>query len=143
MLKKLSLLGLASLCFSSQVYAGLPQMMKVYSNPSSAPQVSGCKGDMYCNAFIALAGQWKSIPDSYRYKGAYNIKADAKKGVTYDDQGRNIGLQRGFYFQTERSQQLIDGMDHYAETKKHRPVNYEGGLAVLLYIEDKNGWAKD
>ncbi len=118
-------------------------MMKVYRNPSSAPQVSGCKGDMYCNAFIALAGQWKSIPDSYRYKGAYNIKAYAKKGVTYDDQGRNIGLQRGFYFQTEKSQQLIDGMYHYAETKKHVPVNYEGGLAVLLYIEDKNGWAKD
>ena len=38
---------------------------------------------------------------------------------------------------------LLNGIDKYVETKKHIPFNYEGGLAVLLYIEDKNGWAKD
>jgi len=127
----------------AQADAGLPGMMKIYNNPELAPQVQGCKGDIRCNAFIALANHWQSIPDSYRYRGEYDVKASAKKGVTYDDQGRNIGLHSGFYFKTERSQELIDGVDVYVETEKHTPWNHEGGLAVLLYIEDKNGWATE
>ena len=125
------------------VDSGLPEMMTIYNNPKLAPQVHGCKGNTYCNAFIALASQWRAIPDSYRYHGEYDIKASAKDGVTYDDQGRNVGLHSGFYFQTEMSQKLIDGADAYVETEKQATWNHESGLAVLLYIEDKNGWSKE
>lgn len=135
--------SVAAAAVKGGVDAGLPEMMKIYNSPELAPQAQGCQGDIYCNAFIALSNQWKAIPDSYRYNGEYDIKAYAKSGVSYDDQGRNVGLEKGFYFRTERSQMLIDGVGNYTETEKHTPWNYEGGLAVLLYIEDKNGWAKD
>ncbi|MBJ9907158.1 hypothetical protein PYR74_18420 [Acinetobacter bereziniae] len=138
-MKKLLLLSvLSTICVTS--FAGLPEMMKIYNNPSSAPKIPACKNDKNCNGFIALSKQWKSIPDSYRYKGQFNIKADAKRGITWDDQGRNVGLQRGFYFNRDQTNALIEGIDKLNNTSK---INIEGGLAVLLYIEDKNGWAKD
>ena len=121
-------------------FAGLPEMMKIYKNPKVAPKVAACKGDIYCNGFIALSKQWKDIPNSYRYQGQFDIKSYAKKGVTYDSEGRNIGLEMGFGLSTDRSHKFIDGLDKYIEAKGHIPDSYEGGLAVLLYIEDKNGW---
>lgn len=140
-MKKIFLaLALALAVSASSSFAGLPEMMKIYNNPSLAPKVKGCSGNVYCNGFIALSKKWNEIPESYRYKGEWNIKSYAKDGVTYDDQGRNIGLQRGFYFYTETSNNLIEGVDKLGTISG---INYEGGLAVLLYIEDKNGWAKD
>lgn len=136
------LLACLAIMGSTASFAGLPEMMKIYNNPSLAPKVAACKNDKYCNGFIALSKQWQSIPDSYRYKGQYDIKSSAKSGQTWDDQGRNIGLQRGFYFQTDRTNKLIAGFDEKFSTYIPK-YNYEGGLAVLLYIEDKNGWAKD
>lgn len=135
-------MGLLVAVVSGSSFAGLPEMMKIYNNPKLAPKVVACKGDVYCNGFIALSKQWRSIPDSYRYHG-YNIKASAKSGVTYDDQGRGVGLQNGFYFKTDRTNKFLDGADKYIENKKQTAPDHEGGLAVLLYIEDKNGWAKD
>ncbi|QOW45529.1 MULTISPECIES: hypothetical protein [Acinetobacter] len=127
---------------STASFAGLPEMMKIYNNPKLAPKIAACKGDVYCNGFIALSKQWKDIPNAYRYQGKYDIKSYARKGVTYDNQGRNIGLHMGFYFRTDRTNNFIEGFDsmHY---KDQDLVNNQGGLAVLLYIEDKNGWAKD
>lgn len=127
-----------SVIISTSSFAGLPEMMKIYNNPSLAPKVPACKNNKNCNGFVALSKQWKSIPDSYRYQGQFDIKDYAKKGVTWDNQGRNIGLQRGFYFNTDKTNALIEGVDSLQDMSK---INYEGGLAVLLYIEDKNGWA--
>lgn len=110
----------------------LAELMNIYNNPNLAPKVIACKGDIYCNTFIALSTKWKNIPDSYRYKGSFDIKADAKRGITFDDQGRNIGLQRGFYFYNEQTNRIINGV----ESLDNIPQDYEGGLAVLLYIED-------
>lgn len=124
----------------SQFFA---EIMNIYNNPKLAPKVAECKSDVYCNAFMALSKKWKGIPDSYRYKGDFDIKEYAKNGITYDNQGKNIGLKQGFYFYTERTNQIIDGIDKYIETESKIPDNYEGGLAVLLYIEDKNGWTEE
>lgn len=128
---------------SASSFAGLPEMMKIYKNPKLAPKIASCKGDVYCNGFIALSKQWKDIPNSYRYKGQYDIKSYAKKGISYDNQGRNIGLENGFYWSTNKSHNFIESIDKYVENKGSIPANYEGGLAVLLYIEDQNGWVED
>lgn len=136
-------IGLSIIIVSGSSFAGLPEMMKVYDNPKIAPKIAACKGDTYCNGFMALSKQWKSIPNSYRYKGEYDIKAYAKDGVTYDNQGRNRGLQNSFYWSTDKSNSFIGSLDKYIETTGGMPDSYEGGLAVLLYIEDKNGWVED
>lgn len=136
-------LALSVILASTSGFSGLPEMMKVYNNPKSAPKVSGCKGDSYCNGFIALSKQWQSIPNSYRYQGEYDIKAVAREGITYDERGKGIGLENGFYFKTDKSRKFLDGAHKYIETKKQTSRNHEGGLAVILYIEDKNGWAKE
>ena len=140
---KKTFIGLAVMFISVSSFAGLPEMMKIYKNPKSAPKISACKGDTYCNGFIALSKQWKDIPNSYRYKVEYDIKAYAKKGVTYDSQGRNRGLQNGFYWSTDKSHSFINSLDRYIEMTGGMPDSYEGGLAVLLYIEDKNGWVEN
>lgn len=132
-----------TLAVSTSSFAGLPEMMKVYNNPKLAPKVKACKGDIYCNGFLALAKQWESIPNSYRYQGEYEIKSYAKRGWTYDGQGRNRGLEMGFGLYKEKSHKFLEGVNIYTETKGYIPDDYEGGWAVLLYIEDKKGWAKD
>ena len=118
----------------------LVNLMEIYNHPETAPEVEECNGNIYCNAFVALSKQWEGIPDSYRYKGEWDIKTVAKEGVTYDDNGRNIGLINGFYFFTERTNQIKDSIEGLIETEGQ---DYEGGLAVLLYIEDTNGWTKE
>ncbi len=114
----------------------LADLMKLYNNPRLSPEISTCKGNIYCNTFIALSKEWRNIPDSYRYQGEFDIKSEAGNGITYDDNGRNIGLERGFYFYTEQTQKIKSGV----ENLESLPHDYEGGLAILLYIEDKNGW---
>lgn len=136
------LIALALTVSSVSSFAGLPEMMKVYNNPKSAPKIATCKGDIYCNGFIALSKQWKDIPNSYRYKGE-DIKAYAKNGATYDEQGRNIGLESGFVLSTNNAQKMHEGVDKYFEAKGYVTESNQRGLAVLLYIEDKKGWAKD
>ena len=134
-------LGLFSCFISFSSYGSLSDMMKIYNNPGFAPQVKNCDYNGYCNGYVALAKQWNSIPDSYRYMGEYDIKAYAKDGRTFDDQGRNIGLHSGFYLHTERSIKFVEGLDSYKGKGGYLPEPYiERGLAVLLYIEDKNGW---
>lgn len=41
MKKILALLGILA---STSSFAGLPEMMKVYNNPKSAPKIAACKG---------------------------------------------------------------------------------------------------
>jgi hypothetical protein len=137
MLKKLSLLGIMSFCITSQVYAGLPEMMKIYKNPSSAPKVTACKGNVNCNAFTALAKQWQGIPKTYRYDGS-DIRKDAAQGDGY-------GLNKGFILATDRSiifQEAGEKVYYDGGSKpRESEATFGQGLAVLLYIEDKNGWS--
>ena len=142
------IISLALTIVSVSSFAGLPEMTKIYKNPKLAPKVAACNGEIYGHGFISLSKQWKDIPNSYRYKGEYDIKAYAKNGVSYDEQGRSIGLEN-FTLYNEQSTKLLGSLDKYIETKGHVPFpdkagngGYEGGLAVILYIEDKNGWAK-
>lgn len=137
-MKKIVLFTLLS-SLSIPAFANLDNMMKIYHNPQLAPKVKACKNNIKCNAFMALSRQWQSIPNHYRYKGKWEIKSFARKGITWDNQGRNIGLWKGFYW-TEKSVDYFDAaLNHLAEPEPH----IERGLAVLLYIEDKNGWAPD
>lgn len=115
-------------------FAGLPEMIKIYNQPNLAPKVRLCKGNKDCNAFVALSKQWKFIPNNYRYDG-FNIKAQSKDGITWDKQGRNIGLAKGFNLNTEKSNRFADmGLELTGDRY------YEHGYAVLLFIEDKNNW---
>lgn len=133
------LLFLSVLLFSLPSFAGLPEMMKIYNNPNLAPSVKECKGNNYCNGFVALSKQWKDIPNSYRYKGGFNIKHNAKIGDGY-------GLNKGFYLYQDKSIEFSDVGNEYFYDNGGKPKSKEKvfaqGLAVLLYIEDKNGWTK-
>ena len=135
-MKKL-LFAVLALSVSSFSQAGLKEMMKIYNNPSSAPNTEYCAvSDDNCKAFTALAKQFDSIPKSYRYHG-FDIRKDALAGDNY-------GLNKGFYYNTDRTNEILEGGDVYFdfESKKKSLISAKG-MAVLLYIEDKNGWAND
>lgn len=136
---KKSLLLLTTALLSSTSFAGLPEMMKIYNNPKLAPKILQCKGNQNCNAFVSLSKQWQSIPNQYRYQG-FNIKQQAKEGDGY-------GLNKGFSLRQDQSYALMEAGDAvFYDGSGKGPANeriFGQGLAVLLYIEDKNGWAKD
>lgn len=134
MLKKI-VLGIC-FCATANAYAGLPEMMKIYNNPKSAPKVAVCKGNHHCNAFTALAAQWQDIPKNYRYHG-FDIRKQAAKGDGY-------GLYKGFSLQADQSIEISDAGDRvYYDglSKSKNESTFAKGRAVLLYIEDKNHWA--
>lgn len=131
MMKKLFLtLGMA---FSLSAYAAPAEMMKYYNNPRLAPKVAECKGNVNCNAFVALAKQWQKIPNNYRYQGEFNIKRDAALGDGY-------GLNKGFSLSHEQSQNLSETGEMFfydgGSKSKAKERIFAQGLAVLLYIED-------
>lgn len=115
----------------------LSQMMNVYNNPQSAPYVYLCQGNIYCNAFSALSQYWIHIPDNYRYQGEFNIKYQAQIGDAY-------GLNKGFALKKEQSFLFLEGGNlsygNSGENMEQEKTLAEG-LAVLLYIEDMNGWS--
>lgn len=128
-------------CLSAQSMAVLPEMMQFFHHPASAPPVPACQGNVSCDAFTALAKQWHAIPSSYRYHG-FDIRQQAKMGDAY-------GLNKGYSLQTERARELADNdashsaySVYYAGGSKSPAYEkiYARGLAVLLYIEDENGW---
>lgn len=130
-------LSLALAVSASSSFAGLPEMMKIYKNPSLAPNTDYCAvTDDNCKAFTALAKQFDSIPANYRYHG-FDIRKQAL-------QGDNYGLNKGFSFYKQRTVEISDGGEVYFDfASKKKSLISAKGLAVLLYIEDKNGWAKD
>lgn len=134
-MKKLLLLSL--LVISTSTFADLSAMMKIYNNPQLAPKVPVCKKDTNCNAFVALSKQWQAIPDTYRYSG-FDIKKQARQGDGY-------GLNKGYSFYKERSVEIGEAgtENFYYNDGPTRETLLARGLAVLLYIEDKNGWVKD
>lgn len=136
-MKKFLIISILAMIGSTS-YAGLPEMMKIYKNPSLAPNTDYCGVTAdYCKAFTALAKQWQSIPTNYRYKGKWDIRKDAAQGDAY-------GLNKGFYLYKDRSHELQEGGDVYYDfSNPKKEAIYARGLAVIMYIEDKNGWAKD
>lgn len=131
------ILALLALTMSSVSFAGLPEMMKIYNNPSLAPNTEYCAVmDDNCKAFTALAKQFGSIPTNYRYHG-FDIRRDALAADNY-------GLNKGFYYHRDRTIDIKDGGEVYFDfSSKKKSLISAKGMAVLLYIEDKNGWAKD
>lgn len=131
-----NILAILVLTISPYSFAGLSEMMKVYNNPKSAPQVATCKQNTQCNAFVALAKQWQAIPNNYRYHG-FDIKKQAKEGDGY-------GLNKGFTLTTDKAISLSNAGDAVFYNGGGKGAAKERifgqGLAVLLYIEDKNGW---
>lgn len=129
-------LAILALTISTSSFAGLPEMMKVYNNPKSAPQAAECNRKTQCNAFVALANQWQAIPNNYRYQG-FDIKKQAKQGDGY-------GLNKGFSLATDKSIALAEAGENTFYSGGSKAATKERifaqGLAVLLYIEDKNGW---
>ena len=47
----------------------MAQVMALVDDPSAAPAVKRCEGNVNCNAFVALSKQWQIIPkdDPLRY----------------------------------------------------------------------------
>ncbi len=131
------LIGLLAICGASYSNAGLPEMMKVYNNPTLAPKFSACAGNLYCNGFTALSKQWESIPKNYKYKGKWDIRSMAEKGAAED-------LYRGFGFGEEESVHyyLEAGSDTYYQydSRHHNELTFARGVAVILYMKEKNGW---
>lgn len=115
----------------------LSGMMRIYHNPELAPSIQVCQGDVYCNAFSALAQHWVDISDDYRFKNTYNIKYDAEIGDGY-------GLNKGFTLTQEKSIFLSEAgnLAYYNSGKENSAKEkiFAEGLAVLLFIEDMNGW---
>ena len=113
-------------------------MMKLYNQPETAPATAECKGDILCNAFVALAKQWQAIPHNYRYKG-FDIRQQAAQGDGY-------GLNKGYTLNTQRAIALSEASEtvFYAGGAKGKDQEriFAQGLAVLLYLEDQNGWAR-
>lgn len=110
-------------------------MLKYFNNPTSAPKVAECKGNQNCNAFVALAKQWQSIPNNYRYH-SFNIKKEASIGNGY-------GLYKGYSVSSERGMALQDAgynvfYDGGSKGKAKERI-FAQGTAVLLYIEDVYG----
>ena len=135
MKKLLLVFALSGLC-ALPAYANNAAMMKYYNNPQAAPKVPKCKGNAYCNAFVALAKQWKSIPNNYRYE-QFNIKEYAAKGDWFDliNGEFPIGLAgNGFELRVAGYNTFYEGGASKADLRL-----YAQGLAVILYLEDTNG----
>lgn len=130
------------LLFSSFCFADLDEMMKIYNNPEYSPEIDGCRGAAYCNGFVALSKLWTQIPDDYLYLGEYDIKDLARINITFaEEDGRGIGIARGFYFYQEKTLNFRDAVGLKFVHNKY--INHEAGLAILLYIEEQNNWIKD
>lgn len=130
-------LTVLALVGSTSSFAGLSEMMNIYNNPTIAPKYTACQSNLYCNGFTALSKQWDTIPKSYRYKGEYDIRKMAEIGDA-------SSLYRGFSFGEEESTfYFIEaGADTYYQydNKDKSDLTFARGIAVLLYMVDKNGW---
>ena len=132
------IIALLAQTISTTSFAGLTDMMKIYNNPSLAPNTEYCAvSDDNCKAFTALAKQWQSIPVNYRYKGEWDIRKDAANSDAYS-------LYKGFYLYKDKSVELVEAGDIYYDfSNPKKEAIAARGRAVIMYIEDKNGWAKD
>ena len=52
----------ACLSISNLSHADMSQVMALVNDPSTAPVVKRCEGNVNCNAFVAISKQWQIIP---------------------------------------------------------------------------------
>lgn len=116
----------ACLSLSSLSHADMNQVMALVNNPSTAPTVKRCEGNINCNAFVALSKQWQIIPqdDPLRYF-IYSGDLDA-----LIQQGKDLNEQKlvdldDFAYQV---------FDYHAENFNDRWL-YIKGLCVLKYVQ--------
>ena len=116
----------ACLSGSSLSHADMNQVMALINNPSTAPVVKRCEGNVNCNAFVALSKQWQIIPkdDPLRYF-IYSGDLNALIG-----EGKEL-----------HEQKLIDLDDFAYQVFDYRAENlndrwlYVKGLSVLKYVQ--------
>lgn len=120
--------GAIAVCLSgsSLSHADMNQVMALINNPSTAPIVKCCEGNVNCNAFVALSKQWQIIPkdDPLRY---FIYSGDLNALIR---EGKDL-----------HEQQLLDlddfayqVFDYHAENFNDRWL-YVKGLSVLKYVQ--------
>ena len=116
----------ACLSVSSLSHADMNQVMALINNPSTAPVVKRCEGNVNCNAFVALSKQWQIIPkdDPLRY---FVYSGDLNALIR---EGKDL-----------HEQQLLDLDDLAYQVFDYRAENfndrwlYVKGLSVLKYVQ--------
>ena len=116
----------ACLSISSLSHADMNQVMALINNPSTAPVVKRCEGNVNCNAFVALSKQWQIIPkdDPLRY---FIYSGDLNALIR---EGKDL-----------HEQQLLDLADFAYQVFDYRAENfndrwlYVKGLSVLKYVQ--------
>lgn len=116
----------ACLSVSSLSRADMNQVMTLINNPSTAPVVKRCEGNINCNAFVALSKQWQIIPkdDPLRY---FIYSGDLNALIR---EGKDL-----------HEQQLLDLDDFAYQVFDYRAENfndrwlYVKGLSVLKYVQ--------
>lgn len=116
----------ACLAVSSLSHADMNQVMALINNPSTAPVVKRCEGNVNCNAFVALSKQWQIIPkdDPLRY---FIYSGDLNALIR---EGKDL-----------HEQQLLDLDDFAYQVFDYRAENfndrwlYVKGLSVLKYVQ--------
>ena len=116
----------ACLSVSSLSHADMNQVMALINNPSTAPVVKRCEGNVNCNAFVALSKQWQIIPkdDPLRY---FIYSGDLNALIR---EGKDL-----------HEQQLLDLDDFAYQVFDYRAENfndrwlYVKGLSVLKYVQ--------
>ncbi|MCI3878624.1 hypothetical protein [Acinetobacter higginsii] len=116
----------ACLSTATLSHADMNQVMALINDPSSAPIVKRCDGNMNCNAFVALSREWQIIPKGDRlryfiYSG--DLNAMIREGKDLKEQ-KLIDLD-DFAYQV---------FDYHAENFNDRWL-YIKGLAVLKYVQ--------
>jgi hypothetical protein len=116
----------ACLSTATLSHADMNQVMALINDPSSAPTVKRCDGNVNCNAFVALSREWQIIPKEDRlryfiYSG--DLNAMIREGKDLKEQ-KLIELD-DFAYQV---------FDYHAENFNDRWL-YIKGLAVLKYVQ--------
>ncbi|ENW21889.1 hypothetical protein GPS63_13440 [Acinetobacter haemolyticus] len=116
----------ACLSTATLSHADMNTVMILVNDPSSAPIVKRCDGNVNCNAFVALSREWQLIPKGDRlryfiYSG--DLNAMIREGKDLKEQ-KLIDLD-DFAYQV---------FDYHAENFNDRWL-YIKGLAVLKYVQ--------
>ena len=116
----------ACLSVSSLSHADMNQVMALINNPSTAPVVKRCEGNVNCNAFVAISKQWQIIPKDdplryFIYSGDLNALIREGKDL-HEPQLLDLD---DFAYQV---------FDYHAENFNDRWL-YVKGLSVLKYVQ--------
>ncbi|MEG6547666.1 hypothetical protein V6C59_17545 [Acinetobacter bereziniae] len=131
-MKKLFIL-LSALMISTSSFAFM-EIMALYRNPQISEKIPRCKGNIDCNTFVSLANSYPSLKLS--------IKNNYPALLEYAEQGEGKKLDDEIWLYQDRSKKILKaGKAIYAKnTNPNDKYIYARGLAVLLFIEQRNGW---